>query len=92
MTFADPYSTDAVAPPTSSGQTGAIAAHLLNNPYASIAKQEAPALLIKLLYHPPVLLRERQAAIDHAIAVMDEPVEMVGEFRRFSRDEMHERS
>ncbi len=91
MTFADPYSTGAVAPPTSSGQMGAIAAHLLNNPYASIARQEAPAL-IRSLYHPPMLVRERQAAIDHAIAVMDEPVEVVGEFRRFSRDEMHERS
>ena len=91
MTYADPYSTGVVVPPTSSGPKGAIAARVLKNPYASITRHEVSAL-IRSLYHPPMLMNERQAAIDHAIAVMDELVEVVGEFRRFSRDEMHDRS
>jgi len=43
-------------------------------------------------YRPPALTPERQAAIDRAIAIMDEPVVLKGEFRGYSRDEMHERS
>jgi prevent-host-death family protein len=42
-------------------------------------------------YRPPALAPERQAAIDRAIAIMDEPVAIAAEFRKFSRDEMHER-
>jgi prevent-host-death family protein len=42
-------------------------------------------------YRLPALAPDRQAAIDHAIAVMDEPIDIKGEFRAFSRDEMHER-
>jgi prevent-host-death family protein len=35
---------------------------------------------------------ERRAAIDYAIAVMDEPLNADEKFRAFSRDEMHEHS
>ena len=34
---------------------------------------------------------EHEAAIARMIATMDEPVESQGDFRAFSRDEMHER-
>ena len=34
---------------------------------------------------------ERKAAAERLIAVMREPVAVRGEFRRFTRDEMHER-
>ena len=37
------------------------------------------------------LSEERKAAIEHLIAVMDEPVELGAPFRTFTRDEMHER-
>ena len=33
----------------------------------------------------------RKAAVEHLIAVMNEPVIASGEFRGFSRDEMHDR-
>lgn len=34
---------------------------------------------------------EQQVAIDRMIASMDEPVTLKGDFRTFTRDEMHER-
>jgi len=40
-------------------------------------------------YRPTLLTPERLAAIDHAIAVMDEPLTTDAEFRAFTRDEMH---
>ena len=43
-------------------------------------------------YRPTLLTPERLAAIDHAIAVMDEPLTTDAEFRAFTRDEMHENS
>jgi hypothetical protein len=90
MTIADPYAAGAMAPLTSSGTIGAIAARFLQSPYLIIARPEGPPPVMSP-YRPPVLAHERQAAIDRAIAVMDEPIEIVGEFRAFSRDEMHER-
>lgn len=43
-------------------------------------------------YRGPAITPERQAAIDRAIAIMDEPEAIKGEFRGYSRDEIHERS
>ena len=39
----------------------------------------------------PALDAERQEAIEHLKAVMDEPVQLGAPFRTFTRDEMHER-
>jgi prevent-host-death family protein len=41
-------------------------------------------------YRRPIMTPERQAAIERALAVMDE-APAVGRARRFTRDEMHER-
>jgi len=43
-------------------------------------------------YRPTLLTPERLAAIDHAIAVMDEPLTTDAEFRAFTPDEMPENS
>jgi prevent-host-death family protein len=43
-------------------------------------------------YRPALLTPERRAAVDHAVAVMDEPLNLGEKFRAFSRDEMHEKS
>ncbi len=53
-----------------------------------ITKRGEP-VAVMLRYHPTALTSERRALIDRAIAVMDEPVEITGEFRAFTRDEMH---
>jgi hypothetical protein len=90
MTISDPYSAGAVAPLTTFGTIGAIASGYLQSPYLFIRRHGGTPPNLSP-YHSPLVANERQAAIDHAIAVMDEPVEMVGEFRAFSRDEMHER-
>jgi prevent-host-death family protein len=42
-------------------------------------------------YRLSALTPERQAAIDHAIAVMDEPIDIKGEFHASSRDKMRDR-
>jgi len=42
-------------------------------------------------YRGPALIPEGQAAIDKAIAIMDEPAAVKDEFRGYSRNEMHER-
>lgn len=57
----------------------------------TITKDGRPVAILSP-YHPPARTVERQAAIDRVIAVMDETVVLNGEFRGFSRDEMHERS
>jgi prevent-host-death family protein len=57
----------------------------------TITKRGRPVAVMSP-YRPPALTPERQAAIERAIAIMDEPVALKGEFRGFSRDEMHERS
>ena len=56
-----------------------------------VVTKHGRAVMVMTPYRPPALTKERQAAIDHAIAVMDEPVEIEGEFRTFTREEMHER-
>jgi len=43
-------------------------------------------------YRPALLTPERRAAVDHAVAVMDESLNLGEKFRAFSRDEMHEKS
>jgi len=57
----------------------------------TITKRGRPVAVLSP-YRGRTLTAERQAAIDNAIAVMDEPVAVKGEFRGYSRDEMHERS
>ncbi len=57
----------------------------------TITKRGRPVAVMSP-YRAPALTPERQAAIERAIAIMDEPVALKGEFRGFSRDEMHERS
>ena len=42
-------------------------------------------------YRAPALSPEREAAIEHAIAVMEEGLPWATRRRRFTRDEMHER-
>jgi hypothetical protein len=90
MTITDPYAPGATAWFPTSGVMGAIAARFLRSPYLVISRQNRLECVMSP-YRPPALARERQAAIDRAITVMDEPIELVGEFRGFSRDEMHER-
>jgi hypothetical protein len=85
---ADPYSASTTAPLTISRTFGALAARFLQSPYQIITRREAPVADMSPNRSP----YDRQAAIDHAIEVMDEPVDIVGELRRFSRDEMHELS
>jgi prevent-host-death family protein len=41
-------------------------------------------------FRPPVLTAERQAAIDHAMAVMTKGLPWRGKLRTFTRDEMHD--
>ena len=89
MTIADPYSNSAIAPLMGSVTIGVIGAGFLRNPYLIIGKYEVVVPVVSP-YAPPSLISGRQAAIDQAIAVMDEPIEIMGELRRFSRDEMHE--
>jgi hypothetical protein len=89
MNIANPYSAGAIAPLPASGMSGTIVALLLPSPYLTISDNAHPLAAISP-YHA-VLADERQAAIDHAIVIMDEPVEILGELRAFSRDEMHER-
>jgi prevent-host-death family protein len=55
-----------------------------------ITKRGRPVAVLKP-YRAPAMTPERQAAIEHAIAVMNEELPMTGEVRRFTRDEMHER-
>jgi prevent-host-death family protein len=54
-----------------------------------ISKRGKPVAVISP--YETALTAERQAAIDHLKAVMDEPVELGAPFRTFTRDEMHER-
>lgn len=42
-------------------------------------------------YRTPAMTPERLAAIEHAVAVMEEGLPWGQGFRTFSRDEMHER-
>jgi hypothetical protein len=88
MTITDPYTPGAMAWFPTPGVMGAIAARSLPSPYLS---RQNRLERVMSPYRPPALARERQAAIDRALTVMDEPIELVGEFRGFSRDEMHER-
>ncbi|MGC2414124.1 MAG: type II toxin-antitoxin system prevent-host-death family antitoxin [Stellaceae bacterium] len=55
-----------------------------------ITKRGRPVAIVSP--HPGELTpAEREAAIAHLAAVMDEPVILQRKFRTFSRDEMHER-
>jgi prevent-host-death family protein len=56
-----------------------------------ITKHGHPVALM-FPYRPTLPTPERLAAIDYAIAVMDEPLTTDAEFRAFTRDEMHENS
>jgi prevent-host-death family protein len=56
-----------------------------------VTKHGRPVAVISP-YRPTLLTPERRAAIDHAIAVMDEPVVIDAGFRAFTREEMHEGS
>jgi prevent-host-death family protein len=55
-----------------------------------ITKRGKPVALL-CRYRPPLLTPERQAAIDHAIAVMAQGLPWGAALRAFTRDEMHER-
>lgn len=56
-----------------------------------VTKHGRPVAVISP-YRPALLTAERQAAINRAIAVIDEPLEVGEGLRAFSRDEMHEKS
>jgi prevent-host-death family protein len=56
-----------------------------------VTKHGRPVAVISP-YRPTLLSPERRAAIDRAIAVMDEPLNGDDKFRAFSRDEMHDKS
>lgn len=56
-----------------------------------VTKHGRPVAVISP-YRPALLSPERLAAIDRAIAVMDEPLNVDDKFRAFSRDEMHAKS
>jgi prevent-host-death family protein len=55
-----------------------------------ITKRSKPVALLSP-YHPPRLIPERQAAIDHAMEVMAQGLPWGAAARTFTRDEMHER-
>ena len=55
-----------------------------------ITKHGKPVALMTP-YRPPALTPARQAAIDHALALMEAGLPWGETFRTFSRDEMHER-
>lgn len=57
----------------------------------TITKRGRPVAVLSP-FRGAALSAERQAAIDRVIAIMDEPVAVEGEFRGYSRDEVHERS
>jgi prevent-host-death family protein len=55
-----------------------------------ITKRSKPVALLSP-YHAPRLTPERQAAIEHAIEVMEQGLPWGAAVRAFTRDEMHER-
>ena len=54
-----------------------------------VTKRGKPVAVISP--YQAALSEERKAAIEHLMAVMDEPVKLRAPFRTFTRDEMHER-
>ena len=54
-----------------------------------VTKRGRPVAVISPYRHE--ITDERKAAVERLIAIMSEPVVVRGEFRRYSRDEMHER-
>ncbi|HEV2954964.1 MAG TPA: type II toxin-antitoxin system prevent-host-death family antitoxin [Xanthobacteraceae bacterium] len=55
-----------------------------------ITKHGTPVAVVSP-YRPPAMTPERKAAIDHALKLMAKGLPWGDKFRRFTRDEMHER-